>query len=270
MSRHQPDLRPSGAAAPPGDSKCQGLAGFAGAKRHGLRSISTLSAQLTRAQSGQVWMIQFDPDEFSADAFAQHDILFPAVVAASVRERQAEFFFGRLCARLAMEDVGLPGHQLDIGSMREPRWPLPCLGSITHSKGVAAAIVLPRNAASGVGLDIEQTVSLETLNEVRASVVQPDEWHALASGVPHARHGVLFAAVFSAKESFFKAACAHVGRYFEFHSVEALACGVDEGWINLRVREDLSARFRAGSIWPISVRPVSDDTLMTLATLPAA
>lgn len=169
-----------------------------------------------------------------------------------------------------MEDMGLPRHQLDIGSMREPRWPLFCLGSITHSKGVAAAIVLPRRGSSGVGLDIEEMVSFEMLNEVKASVVQPDEWHALSAGVPHARQGVLCAAVFSAKESFFKAACAQVGRYFDLHAVEALASRVDEGWINLRVREHLSARFRAGSIRPIAVRPVSDETLMTLARLPAA
>ena len=270
MSLHRPELSPSGAAAPPGGSERPDPAGFAGSKSHGLRSVSTLSAQLTRAEWGQVWMIRFDPDQFSADAFSQHDILFPEVVAASVRERQAEFFFGRLCARFAMEDIGLPRHQLDIGSMREPRWPLFCLGSITHSKGVAAAIVLPRHGSSGVGLDIEETVSFEMLNEVKASVVQPDEWHALSAGVPHTRQGVLFAAVFSAKESFFKAACAQVGRYFDFHAVEALASRVDEGWINLRLREDLSARFRAGSIWPISVRPVSDDTLLTLARLPAA
>lgn len=70
-------------------------------------------------------------------------------------KRINEFSTGRYCAHQALKLHGLPDLPILIGTNREPVWPKVAVGSITHSKYLAAAIVAMSDQYSGLGLDIE-------------------------------------------------------------------------------------------------------------------
>ncbi|WP_244171285.1 hypothetical protein [Xanthomonas populi] len=64
-------------------------------------------------------------------------------MARSVRKRQAEYFFGRLAARQALQHQALvvtgTYPYIATGSSREPIWPAQVIGSISHTNQLAAA-----------------------------------------------------------------------------------------------------------------------------------
>lgn len=188
----------------------------------------------------------FQAASFDPAAFARARIACPAQVAGAVRKRQAEYFHGRLCAQAALRAAGHAGAlAVGTGPMREPVWPHGLVGSITHDATLAAAVVVPGTLCRGIGIDIEQPVPA-SFGALHSMVLAPAEQALLAVLAQRAglAEGVLLTLVFSAKESFFKATCAAVGRYFGF---DALALGgIDP------VRAELAFTVTAGlcADWP--------------------
>ncbi len=96
-----------------------------------------------------IQQIDFDPATF------QPEDLFWLPYHASLtgwgRKRQAEHLAGRIAAAYALREVGdkqLPA----IGDQRQPLWPTPWFGSISHCGQRALAVVADRP----VGVDIER------------------------------------------------------------------------------------------------------------------
>ncbi len=96
-----------------------------------------------------IQQIDFDPATF------QPEDLFWLPYHASLtgwgRKRQAEHLAGRIAAAYALREVGekrLPA----IGDQRQPLWPTPWFGSISHCGQRALAVIADRP----VGVDIER------------------------------------------------------------------------------------------------------------------
>jgi enterobactin synthetase component D len=69
--------------------------------------------------------------------------------------------------------------------------------------------------------------------------------------------------VFSAKESFFKAAHAEVGRYFDFTAVKVTAVDAGRGCVTLEVREPLSRKLVPGVVRRADFGFLAEKTLFT-------
>ncbi|WP_218783712.1 enterobactin synthase subunit EntD, partial [Klebsiella pneumoniae] len=143
-----------------------------------------------------IQQIDFDPATF------QPEDLFWLPYHASLtgwgRKRQAEHLAGRIAAAYALREVGekrLPA----IGDRRQPLWPTPWFGSISHCGQRALAVIADRP----VGVDIERRFTPQLAAELESSIISPAEKTALLhSGLPFP---LALTLAFSAKESGFKA-----------------------------------------------------------------
>ena len=170
-----------------------------------------------------VFWIGFDTDAFDPKCYVQASIMRSIHVKGAVQKRQAEFFYGRLCAQAALRAQNCDSVVVGAGRMREPVWPEGIVGSITHGGALAAAVVLPSSVCHGIGIDIEQIATPEAQLALQRMVVSAREIAVLAPLAKRISLGILLTLVFSAKESFFKATSSDVGGYFGFDAVEVTA-----------------------------------------------
>lgn len=140
--------------------------------------------------------IDFDPG-----TFAPHDILWlphHQQLANCARKRQMEHLAGRIAAACALKAAGVKGVP-GTGDQRQPLWPAPWSGSISHCGTRALAVVADRP----VGIDIENVFTPALAAELESSIIRPPERAVLmASELPFA---LALTLAFSAKESGFKA-----------------------------------------------------------------
>ena len=220
-----------------------------------------------RAGDGAVFPVQllgFDDTRFTAEAFAAWRVACPDSVARSVRKRQAEYFFGRLAARRALADAGLEAACADIaiGPAREPRWPPGVIGSISHTRSLAAAVAVAAGAHQGVGIDLEQVVDAHGRAALLNAVVDATELALLQALASDRALDVLLTVVFSAKESLFKGAFAAVGRYFDFSAARLVAIDPAAGRLQLRLTQTLCPQFVAGQSCDVGFRRVDAGTVI--------
>ncbi|MFJ6430672.1 4'-phosphopantetheinyl transferase [Streptomyces sp. NPDC091416] len=131
--------------------------------------------------------------------------LFPAeaaTIARSVPQRRAEFTTVRLCARRALDKLGVDPVPLVPGKRGAVEWPAGVTGSMTHCTGFRAAAVARSGGVASLGIDAEPNLPLPdgilevvSLPRERAGVA------ALARQRPDVHWDRL---LFSAKESVFK------------------------------------------------------------------
>ena len=77
------------------------------------------------------------------------------LIARSVPKRRREFITVRHCARLALEDLGVPPVPILKGDKGEPCWPDGVVGSLTHCQGYRGAVVALQEQVRSVGIDAE-------------------------------------------------------------------------------------------------------------------
>ena len=77
--------------------------------------------------------------------------------------RKIAFCIGRACARDALKDIGYSAVTIDTGASGEPLWPRGCVGSISHTNNIAAAIVALSPPLQGIGIDLEEHEPLQDL-----------------------------------------------------------------------------------------------------------
>lgn len=81
-------------------------------------------------------------------------------VAGSADKRRRDFALGRVCARAALAELGHGDAVIAKGDDGAPLWPEGIVGSITHTKGYAAAVVGRRCDFAGLGIDAEQAAGV--------------------------------------------------------------------------------------------------------------
>jgi 4'-phosphopantetheinyl transferase EntD len=209
------------------------------------------------------FMVRFDAGQFDPSLFSRHGVAVPASIARSVQKRQAEFFFGRYCASMALAELGMRASEIAIGASREPVWPGAVIGSITHTGTVAAAIALPRGQHSGVGIDIEHIVGVDAQAALRSTVVNADEFAYLSSIAATLPLDLSLTIAFSAKESFFKAVFGHVRRHIGFDEVMVADLSPSDGTIVLELRESLSDRLRQRQRCQLHFREMGQGLVLT-------
>lgn len=187
---------------------------------------------------------RFDPALLIADDFQRSAVPPPASIQRSVAKRQAEFLAGRLCARAALQQLDNLDCVPAIGEDRAPVWPQHISGSITHSSGHAAAIVGHKAQWRGLGMDLENVLSLERAERLAGEILTAAELQRMAM-LPREQHALLVTLTFSAKESLFKALYPIVQKRFYFEHAEVLEWS-ENGQLRLRLLTDLSEEWRHG------------------------
>lgn len=229
-----------------------------------LQRIDTHAVAGAHGQVLQACLLRFDRDAFDVAAFDTLGIERPPIVARSVMKRQAEFFFGRLAARLAMRALGRSAVPVPIGPSRQPLWPAGLTGSISHSQDLAAALVVETTRAQAVGIDVERVACGTARDALLAFGVDAGEAAYLkARSTRELPFDTLITLVFSAKESLFKGAFDKVGRYFDF--LAARVCDVDPQarQLTLELQEHLCAEFPQGRHCLVSFDLLRQDMVFT-------
>lgn len=149
---------------------------------------------------------------------------FPGEEIAAVAARLAEFRAGRVAARLAMAELGLPPVPVPMQRDRAPLWPMGLCGSITHS-GTLCLAAVARRPLRGLGLDLEPATPLE--DDLRDIVLRPEERDAAPD---------LAKLIFCAKEAAYKAQYPISRRLFDF---QALAVQIEGGQFTATFTEDI-------------------------------
>lgn len=148
----------------------------------------------------------------------------------SVPKRRSEFAAGRSSARDAISDLGYLPKAVLRGKGKEPLWPAPLIGSITHSGDFAISVVTEKNKCFALGIDLESLSSKFSNNAIRMICTKEEEnWVFLEPTQVNNR----LIRLFSAKEAVYKAlyplediklefkdVCLHMSDYHEniFHA----------------------------------------------------
>jgi enterobactin synthetase component D len=208
-------------------------------------------------------LLTLDNTPFDPALFALENVDRPLMIARSSPRRQAEFFFGRLAARIALSRCGVTGVDVWAGASREPVWPEQVAGSLTHCRGYAAAAVSRCSKRSAIGIDLEHLATGEALEALRAVVLDEEERRWIETFGASIGAPWLVTLAFSAKESLYKAAFPTVGRFFGFESAKLAEWRPRENLLTLRVTENLAPKLPLGRIVEVSYDMVSPDVLFT-------
>lgn len=191
-------------------------------------------------------ILSFDEQGFQPGDFALCNIDPPTALQRAARKRQAEFLAGRLCAGEALRrHCGVsryPGKDSD----GVPLWPGHISGSISHSAGIAMAVVGARHRHPGIGLDLEVIQNQTEARALTSLVLTPREesrFRQMLTGNP----GLCLTRIFSLKEALFKALYPLTRQRFYFQDAEVTTMTQD-GHCELRLLTDLSDTWNHGSV----------------------
>ncbi len=196
-----------------------------------------------------------------------HAIDFPEQIRKSVPKRQAEFIAGRLCAQSILSSYRYCHYPIRTGKWREPIWPEPLVGSITHNNCYAAAIAAPKTRFGGIGIDIETIVAGATRDALINSVISAKEMGYLNSAAFPWSLDCLLTLVFSAKESFFKAAFGKVNSYFGFDAVEIFDVDEEARILHLRSMQTLCEEIVVGQLHCAHYEFLASRSVLTVVAL---
>jgi enterobactin synthetase component D len=160
--------------------------------------------------------VHFELDSLKNDDFITHGISFPERLHKAVPKRQAEYLAGRLCAKMALQQAESTLVDVATGEDRAPIWPQGFLGSISHSKGMAMAMVAQSEQCQGLGIDLEHFMTEKQENDLQTHILCAQDRSQFEALAQHVSHPLTL--VFSAKESIFKALYSSVKRFFGFEA----------------------------------------------------
>jgi 4'-phosphopantetheinyl transferase EntD len=154
-------------------------------------------------------------------ADADLDVLLPeeaAEIERAVDKRRLEYTAGRQLARQLLPRLGVDAPwPLLRGTHGAPRWPAGIVGTISHTKTLAAVAVARTDAVRSIGLDLESGAPLKS-----------GLWHMVCtehelrwlSALPAGAAGLHAKAVFSAKEAVYKTQYPVTGALLAFDAVD--------------------------------------------------
>lgn len=178
--------------------------------------IQDLSRGLyTKAKA--VWC-RFEPER--PECFIQAGFDLPDPLQKAVAKRQTEFLAGRYCVKQLYQQSRL---DLDLPVYRDhksPLWPDGYIGSISHTRGIAAAVLGSKQDYLGLGLDLEPVIHPKTAERVQSMILRPEERQLLETSVDYLRDLTI---VFSFKESLYKSLNPTLNRFIGFHEVQVIS-----------------------------------------------
>ncbi len=183
-------------------------------------------------------------------------LLHPQAVLA----RRRTFRLGRSAAHMALASMGHDDGPILAGDAREPVWPRGVVGSISHTTDIGIAIVAPGIRTDGIGVDVEHR---RHAPEFENRIPRPEEREWL-DDLPLAERADALLALFSAKESIFKAFYPTVRTYFGFEA--ALLAPTSSGYI-VRLVEPLSEEYPPDRTFDLGCKWLGS-TVVTWLVLP--
>lgn len=177
-----------------------------------------------------------------------------------VPARKEAFARGRAAAHAALRSLGLDRGPILSGPSREPLWPQGATGAISHAAGFGVALVAPTASTDGVGVDLEQ---LRHAPELWDFVPRPEERGWLDGLDPTDREAAILA-LFSAKESVFKAFFPRIRSFFGFE--QASLTPTSSGFVG-RLADDLDHDYPSDRTFAITYRWFGD-IVLTSVVLP--
>lgn len=153
--------------------------------------------------------------------------------------RRREYSSGRRVARHALGMLDF--HRSAVSARgRMPVWPRGIVGSITHSRSLALAMVGRRRDVAGIGVDLElgqrvtDPLARRVLLEREREQVAEQDWPTM---------------LFAAKEAVYKAVNPLVGEYLEFTDVEISASPAGTYRAAMTRPAESKAAVEAGAGW---------------------
>ncbi|MFS1525309.1 4'-phosphopantetheinyl transferase family protein [Microbulbifer sp. 2304DJ12-6] len=215
----------------------------------------------------QLYLFKIAKNNFSTNFFHKFNIDLPSNIAKSVPKRQREYFFGRMAARYALAALDIEQFRVETGKWREPIWPEGTIGSISHNERYAGATVLKATQMKGIGIDIESVLSEKSQLALQNTAIFQSEIRYLQDHGLMTIPGSVLSIIFSAKESFFKAAFPLVRRYFDFDAVSLVDFDNNRKVLLLEVRQDLCPTLQPGVVIPIHFYWLDGNTILTYCGL---
>jgi 4'-phosphopantetheinyl transferase EntD len=177
--------------------------------------------------------------------------------ASTVHARRESFARGRAAAHAALRTLGLDDGPILAGPNREPIWPAGATGSISHAAGFGVALVAPTAYTDGVGVDLEQ---LRHAPELWDQVPRTEERRWLEQ-IDSGEQNAMIHALFSAKESVYKAFFPRIGSFFGFEM--ASMAPVSSGFIG-RMSDGLDDEYPSKRSFTITSQWFGDIVLTSL------
>jgi len=229
-------------------------------------SQDTWHANTDIAHSVSINSCCFSINHYTEDLFGKHGIFFPPEMEKAVIKRRAEFFAGRYCAKQSLISLTGKASTIHIGPGRNPLWPAPITGAISHSNTHAIAVTALKSHVRGIGIDLQEEIDFDTYSSIKTQILFGDELELVRHDNPSLQMQV-FSLIFSVKESFFKAAFPEVGRYFDFSCVSVVSIDQREQCIHLKINETLSRGLTEGLMVKAHYQYLAGEKLLTLVIL---
>ncbi|MFF0188107.1 4'-phosphopantetheinyl transferase [Streptomyces sp. NPDC005244] len=165
-----------------------------------------------------------------------------ALLTRAVAKRRREFATVRLCARRAMEKLGVPPAPVLPGERGAPQWPAGLVGSMTHCDGYSAAALARSTDLASLGIDAEPHKGLPAgVLDAIALPAESDRLARLRARTPAVHWDRL---LFSAKESVYKAWFPLTGEWLDFSEAD-IDISVTPTAPGATPSDPLTGRFRA-------------------------
>lgn len=165
----------------------------------------------------------------------------PEHLVAAAESRKVQFAAGRFCVQKSLGVLGYRDEvEVPIGPNGAPVWPTGVMGSITHTRFLARAVMgypveLKDEGKFGIGIDSERVMSEEVAQRVSKVVLTPadSELYRQMAGMEFA---TFVSCAFSIKESLFKALSPlNAGVTLGFRSIELVELSLEKSSFAVRV-----------------------------------
>jgi 4'-phosphopantetheinyl transferase EntD len=164
-----------------------------------------------------------------------HELERSAVRSVSKRHR-SEFTAGRYCAHQALLQLDVRDTAIPSGRNRAPVWPPGIIGSISHSRTCAVAIVTHATEDFlSLGIDIEEA---EPVDDDLMCRIGAQQEYDLLSGIDRFSAGILTRLLFSMKEAVFKCLFGWSSEFLEFHDLQLLRIDGERNFTMGRLRHN--------------------------------
>ncbi|TQV68003.1 4'-phosphopantetheinyl transferase superfamily protein [Exilibacterium tricleocarpae] len=204
----------------------------------------------------------FRPEQFTEFAFERYGVHQPATLFNAVAKRKSEFLAGRYCSSRALVNVFGTDSRIDINPDRSPKWPHGVVGSITHSKDRAAAIVASDKEYIGLGIDFEKLMAFPQAQELQHQILADQDLEC--EELRQCGTGFFITLAFSAKESLYKALYPTTQQYMEFQDLYIKRVGTNA--VTLSLLKTLNSNWQCGTDFEILYAKY-DDEIFTMACL---
>jgi len=192
-----------------------------------------------------IQLVAYDSECYFDHLYEDYDIELPPSFHSWKAKRKAQFLAGRIAIQSAFRNLKIQPESIRVDRYKAPIWPNNLSGSISHQSGLSVACLLQTDKA--IGLDVQKLLNEEEGLSCESVVLTSEDkeyiHHKSAENLTKQQYISL---IFSAKESFFKAAFKSVAHYFDFDAVSVHSLNIRKQQLILRCETSLSRGFKKG------------------------